>query len=304
MAKTFAKPDQVRENLEATTLLFSDQMPFWVMISSGRQLYGPEERRGNKRKADDPTVMHMSQRFEDANEEPGAKRRKLADKTVPLTSQRLEDGNEERSGKTQTRGRGVSEQDRYRITFELCSAVEKWFGPSSVRPVGRVMPSSIVLIGSHGRLSNIDSNGNFIEDECFTWRGKPTVRRAGTSARGLLAGWVKMRTSIISCSFAHFASTLPALEIIACASRSLGLQNYLSLSIYKERARDCEGHAKAHQGIPATERLIRGINEGIGLVVCECVLVHELLLCESVNSKPISSILMRLRRCDYHGVDT
>jgi len=96
----------------------------------------------------------------------------------------------------QMRGRGVSEQQRYRITLEVCSVVEGYFGPPDVAPVARVRPSSLVLIGAHGCLDNIDDDGNFIRDEAFIWRGKEVLRKAGTSARGLLAAWVKLRISL------------------------------------------------------------------------------------------------------------
>ena len=43
LSELVAKPHQVRENLQDTVLLFSDQVPFWVKVVSSRQLYGKEE---------------------------------------------------------------------------------------------------------------------------------------------------------------------------------------------------------------------------------------------------------------------
>ena len=51
----------------------------------------------------------------------------------------------------------------------------------------------MILIGSHGRLDNIDDEGRFIKDEAFEYQGKEVLTRAGTSARGLLKSWVQLR---------------------------------------------------------------------------------------------------------------
>ena len=92
----------------------------------------------------------------------------------------------------QTRGQGVSEQDKFRITFEACQGVFNYFDDDK-GPVGAIMRSSLILAGSHGRLSNIDDDGLFISDEAFDWKGKQVLRRAGTSAKGLMKGWVLLR---------------------------------------------------------------------------------------------------------------
>ena len=60
-------------------------------------------------------------------------------------------------------------------------------------PVGVIYPSSLILAGAHGRLSNIDDDGNFIRDEAFALKGKEVLRKAGSSARGLMRPWVKLR---------------------------------------------------------------------------------------------------------------
>ncbi len=37
MRRTFGRPEQAKENLSLTSLLFSDQIPFWVKVTPGRQ---------------------------------------------------------------------------------------------------------------------------------------------------------------------------------------------------------------------------------------------------------------------------
>jgi hypothetical protein len=162
----FAKPEAVKEFLKMTALLFSDQVPFWVKVTAGKQMFAADERRQKTEKNPKPPEA-MSQKL-DAQNEAGT------------------------SSKMQMRGQGISEQDRYRVTLELTHAVEDYFNSPEV-PKGRVLPSALVLLGSHGRLDNLSDEGTFLKDEAFVWRGKEVVRRAGSSARGLLSSWVQLR---------------------------------------------------------------------------------------------------------------
>ena len=51
----------------------------------------------------------------------------------------------------------------------------------------------LFLIGVHARLSNINDDGFWIEDEAFEYKGQPVLRKAGTWAHGALKGWVELR---------------------------------------------------------------------------------------------------------------
>lgn len=140
MRQTFARPTQVKESLSVTALMFSDQIPFWVKIVPDRQLYGAGEVRGKNKPGDKAHVAPMSQKFEAENEAPT-----------------------EAGRQGQTRGQGVSEQDKYRVTLEVTQVVENYFS-SSEEPKSRVLPSALILIGSHGRLSNLSDEGTFLKD--------------------------------------------------------------------------------------------------------------------------------------------
>ena len=170
LSELVAKPEQVRETLKDTVLLFSDQVPFWVKVVSSRQLYGKNELRkaGSKAVASEAC---MSQ----------------------VLKCDLDEGVINSESAAQTRAQGVSEQDRYRVTFECVQEVHNYF--ESKTPEGKIGKSLLVLIGGHGRLSNISDEGNFLEDEHFTHKGKEIVRKAGQSARGLLKSWVELRRS-------------------------------------------------------------------------------------------------------------
>jgi hypothetical protein len=144
-----------------------------VKVVSSRQLYGKNELRksGSKGFVPEPCMSHVVK----CDSEEGALSHESA---------------------AQTRSQGVSEQDRYRITFECVQEVHNYFDETKV-PEGKIGKSLLVLIGGHGRLSNISDEGTFLEDEHFTHKGNEIVRKAGQSARGLLKSWVDLRRSSV-----------------------------------------------------------------------------------------------------------
>ena len=72
---------------------------------------------------------------------------------------------------TQTRGQGITEQDRYHITFESVQEVHHYFDEDT-EPEGRVGKSLLVLIGARGRLSSISRGGTLSKDEAFRLQTK------------------------------------------------------------------------------------------------------------------------------------
>ena len=79
-------------------------------------------------------------------------------------------------GMAQMRQSAASEADRFRVTFELSQIVANIFKPSEQPSVRHGRPV-LVVPGSHARLSNIDADGCFIEDEVFEVKGKQKVRK-------------------------------------------------------------------------------------------------------------------------------
>ena len=161
----FAQPKVVRDNVRNTVLLFSDQVPFCVKIQTLRHLYARHE---VKTKRNRVSI-------------------KASEALMQMTGQ-----DPESASSGQKRGGGTSEQDKFRVTLELVQSVHDYFDETK-EPRGRIEKSLLVLGGSHARLSNIDDEGRFIKDEAFARKGKKAVRRAGTSARGLMKGFVKLR---------------------------------------------------------------------------------------------------------------
>ena len=64
-----------------------------------------------------------------------------------------------------------------------------------MEPVGRLLETMVVLPGQYCRLNNLSSHGTFLEDEQFEVGGKLVTRKAGTSAKGLMNSYVKIRSS-------------------------------------------------------------------------------------------------------------
>jgi len=152
-AKLFANVEQARANLKHTSLIYSDEVPFWIKIGASKQLYSENELRRRSKKA-------------------------MTEKT-----------DEEF---TQLRSKAHSEADRFRVTLELVQVVRGYFD-EAVEPKGEIGKSALILIGVHARLSNISDEETWIKDEHFTVGGKEVLRKAGQSTKGVMRTWVELR---------------------------------------------------------------------------------------------------------------
>ena len=144
----------------------ADQAPCWLRIGSQKQLYRKDEVR--KRKRHQEAIPQLS--------EPGAQ----------AVSTSADDG------MAQTRQTAKGEGDRFRVTLELSQMVTNVFKPTEAPEVKHGRPA-LVVPGAHGRLSNIDDKGLFIEDEVFHVKKKEKVRKKGTAAGSLMLSWRKLR---------------------------------------------------------------------------------------------------------------
>ena len=170
-------PIEFRQNLKNTVICMSDQIPFWIKITSTRQLFAEWELVAKQSKKTRNPLSNL-----------------VPDLAKCTTSQRLEAPVEDdNDGLNQTRA-ADSEGDKYRITLEVQQDCYHWFD-AEVEPVCKHAVPLLILVGTHARLSNIDCDGNFIHDEAFEYKGKPVLRKAGTSARNLLRAWRELRDS-------------------------------------------------------------------------------------------------------------
>ena len=60
---------------------------------------------------------------------------------------------------------------------------------------GHILPSILVVFGSHCRLENLSASGHFLQSEQFTLGDHTVSREAGQSAGNLMAGWRAARAS-------------------------------------------------------------------------------------------------------------
>ena len=61
-------------------------------------------------------------------------------------------------------------------------------------PKGVVGLTLFIVPGVHARLSDISASRNFIQDEQFELAGEITIRKKGTSVKGLMKKWVELRS--------------------------------------------------------------------------------------------------------------
>ena len=67
------------------------------------------------------------------------------------------------------------------------------FSKPSEKPEDRHARPALAAPGTHARLSNINENGRFVEDEVFMATHTPRVRKDKTSAGNLMKSWRKVR---------------------------------------------------------------------------------------------------------------
>ena len=167
------------------------------MLQASRQLYGETEVRRKGDKNEDAMKQmsgqtHESQVCKNHNED-----WQVGDEAP--------EEDEKNEGLGQTRGQGITEQGRYRITFEACQEIYDFFQGPEVEPKGCIGKSKLVVPGAHACLSNISDEHTIIRDEAFVYNGKETVRKAGQKVPNLIRAWVILRrdNALVRCISSH-----------------------------------------------------------------------------------------------------
>ena len=93
----------------------------------------------------------------------------------------------------QLRGHDDEVASKFRVTLELRQLVHHWFSADH-DPVDMLGKSLLIVAGVRCRLSNIDGEGRWVQDETFKVAGEVVHRQKGHSARGTMASWVKLRS--------------------------------------------------------------------------------------------------------------
>ncbi|CAJ1449715.1 unnamed protein product [Effrenium voratum] len=146
-----------------TGLTFSDQIPVWLLpppsklLTSVRRLQTAAEQR----------KVRQEQR---KNKEP-----------VTVEPQ------------TKTARESPGKPPRWRVSLVARQAVSDYFAPEET-PRGHILPTILVVFGSHARLENIGLDGRWIETEEFVVGEKVIRREAGEKVGGrLMCTWRKLR---------------------------------------------------------------------------------------------------------------
>ena len=93
----------------------------------------------------------------------------------------------------QLRGHDDEVASKYRVTLEMRQLVLHWFDEDRA-PAGAFGKSLLIVGGVRCRLSNIDAEGRWVEDEEFMEAGKPVKHQKGHHAHGAMQAWVKLRS--------------------------------------------------------------------------------------------------------------
>ena len=148
-----------------TAITMSDQIPVWLKVEPGKLLTSKI-------------------------------RLKLGAEQAKIRRQNRKDKNEQaadsNSVKITTTRKSAGKPPRWRVSFIARQAVERFFDSTS-DPQGRILPSILLVPGTHGRLENISSAGTYIKEESFQVGGELVVRKAGDKAGNHMLSWRKAR---------------------------------------------------------------------------------------------------------------
>ena len=107
-------PEAFRDNIKATVLCHSDQMPFWIKLTPGKQLYAPEEvKKSTKKPLSKEEAQNTQKSFSGSQHK-----------------ETLFDA----EGMTQLRRECHGNQDKFRITMDLGQVVFGFFEAADVVP--------------------------------------------------------------------------------------------------------------------------------------------------------------------------
>ena len=192
LKKFVAKPEQFIEHRKSLVLTFSDQIPFWVKIGSGNQVYSKNEkithRLVKKRKLQSVPQSQSLVDIDAVQQEALTDVQQEVSALAQAESVRI-------SGNSYKVQQGNHQDDRFRITYEPLIALEKYFdGNVEEVPLSYLKWASVVLPGTTwARLSNISDHHTFIKDEFFIVAAKQVQRKAGDSAGKLFYSYVELR---------------------------------------------------------------------------------------------------------------
>ena len=166
---------------------FSDQIPVWVKIARGKQVYCEKELMQRLTSADFKKMQQ--ERMLKLEQGPGEG--KEAGDKEEFVVEMSDAVSEAKDGKlVQSRGTedstlrrtiGDASQEKFRITYEARHIILHYLKPGT-EPKGVQWKGAIILKGVHARLHNISEGGEWLQTEEFSFAGKTYKREAGKSA--------------------------------------------------------------------------------------------------------------------------
>ena len=222
LAKFVENPVQFEQHRADCIIGWSDQIPCWLKMTRGKQVYAASERskktrlktadfqkmQDEKLKSLDEAgkLLQKAKDIQDAEEETealqlqGKEEEEEVQKETGPEEQELQEAvaktlQEETAlgDTTLRRGVGSAEDEKWRCTVEHRLVLKNYFKQGADPEAYNWRPALIVKTASHCRLSNITAEGTWREDEQFEAAGKVVMRVAGRSAGRVLAPWLKLR---------------------------------------------------------------------------------------------------------------
>jgi hypothetical protein len=168
LAEMVNSPESFIKNRAQLTIVMSDQIPYYVKIQPGKQLYAEWERQSGK-KDKNSSLSHLG----------GAGQ--FSQRTShSIGGEDVEEPQVEKTtdGMTQKRGEATENNDKYRLTIDTEQVLEHWFDENQTPKAGWGTVS-VTLVGAHMRFSNVSEDDRWIDDEQFIYNGVETKRVAG-----------------------------------------------------------------------------------------------------------------------------
>jgi len=156
------QPLEFREGLKSAVICMSDQMPYFIKLKPGKQIYADGE--------------YASKKSYIKNQEayaPGGGSQKKETLVGEATTAHL-------------RGESHGTQDKFRITVDLEQVCYGWFNDNEEPKAGWGI-TSIIMTGAHFREHNVathDGRHFWLEDESFVVDGKQVTRKKGDPVPG------------------------------------------------------------------------------------------------------------------------
>ena len=113
-------PESFIQHRKALVIVMSDQIPFYLKIQPGKQLYAHWETQNSKKDRNKPNVLMGS----------AGQSRSVSALELP------EDDIDQTEGMTQKRGEATENNDKYRITVDVEQVLRNWFDEDLVPKAG------------------------------------------------------------------------------------------------------------------------------------------------------------------------